>query len=85
VSAAVQLDDEACGWPDAVHLHSFDEHVGLRERKTGIDEERLEELFEVTLQDGEPASCLFNDCLDDWDARLARVALELGRPATDDP
>ena len=80
VHAAVELDDEARGRPGAVDLDSVDENVGLRQLKTGIDEECLKALFELALDYAQAALCLFNDGFDDRDARLARSVQWSGGP-----
>ena len=74
VSAAVELDDEAGGGPDAVDLESPNEDVGARERKTGIEEKGLEALFELLLDDVQAQLGLLNYSFEDWDAGLAWVS-----------
>ena len=42
------------------------------QRETGVDEEGLEELFELARDDGQAALCFLNDGSEDGDAGLAR-------------
>jgi hypothetical protein len=52
--ATVELDDEPRLRPDTVDLEALDSDVGLRERKTGSDEEGLEALLELASDDPKP-------------------------------
>jgi hypothetical protein len=49
--AAVELDNEALIWPDAIDLKALYELVCLRERETGSEEECLEALLELASDD----------------------------------
>jgi hypothetical protein len=79
--AAVELDDEAVRGPRAVDFQLVDADVRLGHRKTGIDEEGLEALFELASDDPEALLHLFKEGSDVGDAGLARIALdEIAQP-----
>jgi hypothetical protein len=62
-SSTVELDDEALVRPSAVDLVALDADVGFRVRKTGIEEEGLEALFELAADDRQAALCFLEDSL----------------------